>query len=221
MTDTTTFSYPKDTPLYSNNIWIITLADLFMVLLVFFIMLNNISAADKAKQKKAVDSINKSFSKTSSYQGDTITLLSFPAIVDNYFNSIEGMMREDQAPQKEKAPRTGSKMEIKIRSNDFFEDGKSVTKGKQRNFFKQLSSIMLQNIQGVKINVAITVDSLAFSEAAKNAYHLDMDRAKILADRLISSGVSAGVITSGIAFGNGDNITMKFEVIKPGGAVVE
>jgi flagellar motor protein MotB len=210
----TILSYSDNTPLYTSNIWVTTLADLYLVLLVFFIMLNNISSADKIREKKAVDSINQSFSKSNTSNDAVIQILDFPTILANYLNSIEGIMNGAFKPDELNINRSGNKMIVRFPADTFFEAGQAVIKDKHRKFFKSLTDILLQKTIGIKVGTDIIIESKAFSDSSlKGSYQIDMDRAKILADKLISSGVSSDEISRGISFGSGDNIVMKFTIV--------
>jgi flagellar motor protein MotB len=208
-------SHSDSTPLYSGTIWVTTLADLYLVLLVFFIMLNNISSADKIREKKAVESINQSFSKTDHISYDNnAEILDFPTIAANYLDNMEGLLNGAFKSEGVKINRSGNKMVAEIPADNFFEQGQVVIKDKHRKFFKSLSDIMLKKTNDIKIGTEITIDSKALRDSGVNGdYKIDVDRAKILADKFMSSGFMGGDVSSGISFGSSDNIVMQFTVM--------
>jgi hypothetical protein len=212
MEKNTILGYPEDPPLYSKTIWIISLADLYMVLLVFFIMLSSVSNSDKAKQKKAVQSINKSFSK---FYKDNLNLdanaINPEQVTDKYFNSIDAVVKAFFPPEGLFIAKDGDKMEVSVNLNDFFDENGAI-KHKQLTFLKQLSEILNQTTQGVAINSDIIID-VADISIQNQDYQADIDRFKAVADNLVKGGVVYERIGGGVEFAGSGKIVIKFNVI--------
>jgi flagellar motor protein MotB len=193
----------------SGGVWLVTLTDLYLVILVFFILLNSISASDKMKNDKAMDSINGSFKgKPGAVEANTIPkFFDFPSRINNYFNSIEELMRHSLRLKNLNVEKSDNIMVITFPAAALFENDSADIKEGQQEFMKGLENILLQDMGGAKISFDIKIEVVA---EANNNYETDIARAKLIVGSMLSAGMEGELISGGMALSDTNNIIMTF-----------
>ncbi len=176
---------------------------LYLVVLAFFILLSTISEKDLEKTKQAMSSLTDVFA---SELGKVIVppispgVHSFASVVTIYFDEVEELLKNNFQMEKIKVLRKGSKMQITIPAELLFREGKIALKRGKRNFIKNLSGILNQELNHTVSNLSINVGSRALSGLKQREnYSMDVKRAGFFVKELIKNGSAERSIIAGVA----------------------
>lgn len=186
---------------------------LYMVILAFFILLNNISVINQQRQKDALGSVHKTFSDGSNFVLSVDGIFSsggnLPSI-SNYFSSVASIAKDEFSLVDTDILEFGDHIQITLPVSELFEDDSYEISRNKKGFITRLSreiSTLNQNTR-VEVEFVFNNDSTAGGESA--AIPPNVYRSGVLARTLINFGVPEKNIIIGLEHGKEGKVAMNF-----------
>jgi hypothetical protein len=204
---------PRDLP---RNPLLIQVLSLYLLLLAFFVLLNNVSSVETARSKAVAGSLQSTFATEGR-----------PTMAPAVFTSILGNAIADAALEERvgELVRTeigiaefhvivpGRVMEIVLGERDLFRGPGIAIDPRHRGFVEELARIVATPPPGVRYDVDLLIAGGLLQEMEPGA-PLDEPAARsaFLADVLTDAGAPAASVAAGVETGDPGQVRLKFHV---------
>lgn len=199
-----------------NDPIFIQVLSLYLLLLAFFILLNNVSSAEAARERLVVGSLNSTFAgvgreteNAAVFASKSGNFLSDP----DFENRLSTLVKTDLALARFKVVEAGRVMEVKLPFNEMFEIGRDEIRSDRLAFFGRVARIITERSTGVYFDLDILIATGTPEPEEWDAVHeLAIARAAAAVSRLEADGARRDILAGGIERGMPGTMRLVFHL---------
>jgi flagellar motor protein MotB len=199
-----------------NEPWLVIFLSLFLILLVFFILLNSLATVEEKKTRKALTSVAAAFRSVADAEARTQLLISDLGPTPDAQDVLEALeqlwVASIPITRVEKLTK-GQVMQMTIPVNELFLGGKAVLRSDREALFDRTALVLALKGQAGVTDLQVVFGTMPGVQMLSNSDgRLAVERASTLAAALVDHGSPADRLSIGLREGDPKAVRLRFEI---------